>query len=123
MLSEACFSEIENVGVVEISLWFFLFVETVDNFLRMSFWRVSSRLAGTYTCPVPRATNLPKYGILVDGRDADYVARAPGNPRAAEWTDLEDFGAPATALPRITCNCGRPRAWAGGSGPLVSLAN
>lgn len=118
MLNEVWFSEIKAVAVVVISLWFFLFVETVDNFLRMSFWRVSRGLAGAYTGPVPRATTFPENGVFVDGRDADYVARAPGNPRAAEWTDLEDVGAPATALPRITCNCGRPRAWDDGTGQI-----
>ena len=121
MLSEAWFPKIKALAVVEVSLWYFLFVETVDKFLRMSLRRESRRVAGTYTCPVPRATKFPEYGVLVDGRVADYVARAPGNPRAAEWTDLEDVGAPAWALPRITCNCGRPCAWDDGSGRIPAV--
>jgi hypothetical protein len=112
--------EINEAVVVGISLWSFLFVETVDNFLSMSFqggWRGP---CGMYTCPVPRATTFPKYGVLMDGRGADYVARAPGNPRAAEWTDLEDVGAPVWALPRMTCNCGRPCAGDNGTGRILS---
>ena len=121
MLREDRFSEIEAVAVAVIFLWYFLFVETVDNFLGISFRRVWRCLAGAYTCPVPRATKPPECDVLVNGRDADYVARAPGNPRAAEWTDLEDVGAPAWALPRITCNCGRPCAGDDGSGRILRV--
>jgi len=118
MLSEVWCEEINAVTVVVISLWSFLFVEPVDKFLRIPLRRASSVLAGAYTGRAPRATKPPQCGVLGDGRDGDYVARAPGNPRAAEWADLEDVGAPVWALPRITCNCGGPCAWDDGAGRM-----